>query len=93
MIKYIDFRRIKGQILIDIIKPLNIISAEIIQHNTESINSDLNDIRGIPICKINKSKLFWDISACESKLIVEDNGKLYVHQMMLNIHAKVLELK
>ena len=73
LVKYIDFRRIKGQILIDIIKPLNIIPAEIIQYNAESINSDINDIRGIPIYRFDN---IFDESACGSNLIIEDNGKV-----------------
>ncbi|RGB27928.1 BTB/POZ protein [Rhizophagus diaphanus] len=48
LIEYIDFRRIK-RAQIDFIEPLKVIPAEIIQHNTELIDSDLNNIRGIPI--------------------------------------------
>ncbi|CAB5188863.1 unnamed protein product [Rhizophagus irregularis] len=79
--KFIDFRRIKGQILVDIIEPLKIIPSEIIlniyRNNTKFTNSNLNDIRGIStmsICKLNE--IVWDETACGSKLIVEDDGKV-----------------
>ncbi|RIA79447.1 BTB/POZ protein [Glomus cerebriforme] len=49
LVKYIDFRRIEGQILVDIIEPLEIIPAEIIlnvyRYNTKSSNLHLNRIR------------------------------------------------
>ncbi|GBC28620.2 hypothetical protein GLOIN_2v810459 [Rhizophagus irregularis DAOM 181602=DAOM 197198] len=75
LIEYIDFRRIKKS-QFDFIEPLKIIPAEIIQHNSELINSDLNNIRGIPIYRIKESELFWDESACGSNLVIEDNGKI-----------------
>ncbi|CAB5356748.1 unnamed protein product [Rhizophagus irregularis] len=75
LIEYIDFRRIKKS-QFDFIEPLKIIPAEIIQHNSELINSDLNNIRGIPIYRIKESELFWDASACGSGLIIENNGKV-----------------
>jgi len=91
LIKYIDFSRIKGRILIDIIKPLDIIPAEIIQQNGESINSDLNDIRGIPLYRFDN---IFDEFACGSELIIEDNGKVVrapkscgKHQ---NVRAKII---
>uniref|UniRef100_U9UFS2 B30.2/SPRY domain-containing protein n=2 Tax=Rhizophagus irregularis TaxID=588596 RepID=U9UFS2_RHIID len=75
LIKFIDFRRIKGQILVDIIEPLEIVQAKIIldvyRYYTKSNNSNLNDIRGIP-----KIEYVWDETACGSKLIIEDNGKV-----------------
>jgi hypothetical protein len=92
LVEYIDFRRIKkGQF--DFIKPLKIIPDEIIQHNSESINSNLNNIRGIPIYRIKESDLLWDESACGSNLIIENNGKIvqaknncYLHQ---SVRAKI----
>uniref|UniRef100_U9UII7 B30.2/SPRY domain-containing protein n=1 Tax=Rhizophagus irregularis (strain DAOM 181602 / DAOM 197198 / MUCL 43194) TaxID=747089 RepID=U9UII7_RHIID len=75
LIEYIDFRRIKrGQF--DFIEPLKIIPAEIIQHNSELVDSDLNNIRGIPIYRFKESELFWDRLACGPELIIEDNGKV-----------------
>ncbi|CAB5189692.1 uncharacterized protein OCT59_000941 [Rhizophagus irregularis] len=83
LVEFIDFRRIKGQVLINIIEPLEIVPARIIlnvyRHYTKSNNSNLNDIRGIPILpkySINESDYVWDESACGSKLIIEDNGKI-----------------
>jgi hypothetical protein len=100
LVEFIDFRRIKGQILVDIIEPLEIVPAKIIlsvyRHYTKSNNSNLNDTRGIPtpICRINESDYVWDGSACGSKLNIEDNGKIVYapngcssHQ---NVRAKML---
>jgi hypothetical protein len=74
LVKYIDFRRIKGQVLVDFIEPLEIIPVEIIlsvyRYLAKSNNSDLNDTRGMPIMMY-----VWDELACGSKLIIEDNGK------------------
>jgi hypothetical protein len=92
LVEYIDFRRINS-VQFDIIGPLKIIPAEIIQNNSKSINSDLNNTRGIPIYRINESDLFWDESECGSELIIEENGKvvhapndLYSHQ---SVRAKI----
>jgi hypothetical protein len=75
LIKYIDFGRIKGQVLVDFIEPLEIIPVEIIlsvyRHIAKSNNSELDDIRGIPM-----TMYVWDETACGSKLIIEDNGKI-----------------
>src|SRR5947199_2533288 len=66
LVKFIDFRRIKSRILTDIIKPLEIIPAEIILNVfRDKTKSDFSDIRG--------TLYFWDKSACGSKLIVEDD--------------------
>src|SRR6185369_13678468 len=58
--------------------PLEIIPTEIIlsvyRCKAVSNNSDSNDFRGTPIHKIDD--LIWDESACGSKLIIEDNGKV-----------------
>ncbi|CAB4403676.1 unnamed protein product [Rhizophagus irregularis] len=92
LVEYIDFRRISKDQL-DIIEPLKIIPTKIIQNNSKSINSVLNNIRGIPIYRINGSDLTWDESACGSELIIEENGKvvrapndLYLHQ---SVRAKI----
>jgi hypothetical protein len=78
LIKFIDFRRIKGQTLAAVIEPLQIVPSEIIvnayRHIAMTNNSDLNVVRGIPIYKLNE--LVWDESACGSELIIEDNGKV-----------------
>ncbi|GBB90589.1 hypothetical protein RclHR1_01760013 [Rhizophagus clarus] len=75
LIEYIDFSRIKRN-QFDFIEPLKIIPAEIIQHTLESIYSDSSNIRGIPIYRIKDSELVWDESACGSKLVIEDDGKV-----------------
>jgi len=104
LIKFIDFNQIKAQILADIIEPLKIISVEIIvgiyRNKALSNNLDSNGIRGTSqrTCKLNESDHVWDESACGTKLIIEDNGKVvhapndcYIHQ---NVRAKmVLENK
>jgi hypothetical protein len=93
LIKFIDFRRIKAQIITDIIEPLEIIPIEIIlgayRHMALSSNLNLSNTRGIPI---NESGYLWDETACGSKLIIEDNGTIVYapnscsHQ---NVRAKI----
>jgi hypothetical protein len=77
LIEFIDFRRIEGQVLTDIIDPLEIISTNVIldvyRLKIRSNNSDINNIRGIPI---HYSNYVWDESACGENLIIEDNGKI-----------------
>ncbi|GBC06503.1 hypothetical protein RclHR1_06890007 [Rhizophagus clarus] len=79
LIEFIDFRRIKRQIFADLIDPLEIIPTKIIlnvyRYIAKSNSSDLSDIRGIPM-SICESDYVWDESACGSKLIIEDNGKV-----------------
>jgi len=98
LIKFIDFKLIKGQILAKIIEPLKIIPVEIIlnvyRHKVISNNSDLNKFRGIHM--VNQSDLVWDESACGSKLIIEDDGKVVRGQNGYNGHQNVrakMELK
>ncbi|RGB27927.1 hypothetical protein C1646_768471 [Rhizophagus diaphanus] len=78
LVEFINFRRIQGQVLVDIIEPLEIVPAKIIlniyRHNTRSINSELNHFRGISIT--NHANYVWDESACGSKVIIENNGKV-----------------
>ncbi|RGB30447.1 hypothetical protein C1646_671684 [Rhizophagus diaphanus] len=75
LVKFIDFRRIKSQILADFIEPLEIVSNEIIfnfyRYVALSNNLNLSNTRGKP--QIN---YVWDKLACGSKLIIEDNGKI-----------------
>ena len=52
-------------------------------------NSDLNVIRGVPIYKLNESELVWDETACGSKLIIEDNGKVVRAPNNCNTHQSV----
>ncbi|CAB5189647.1 unnamed protein product [Rhizophagus irregularis] len=77
LVKFIDFRRIKPQILADIIEPLEIIPDKIIsnvyRYVALSSNLNLNNTRGI---SINEIGYVWDKSACGSKFIIEDNGKI-----------------
>jgi hypothetical protein len=92
LVKLFDFRRIKGQILVNIIEPLGITPIEIIlnvyRYSMLSFNSDLNDTRGIPF-----NYYVYDESACGSKLTIEDNGKIVQapngcgHQ---NVRAKIV---
>ncbi|CAB4403530.1 unnamed protein product [Rhizophagus irregularis] len=77
LVKFIDFRRIKPQILADIIEPLEIIPDKIIsnvyRYVALSSNLNLNNTRGI---SINEISYVWDKSACGSKFVIEDNGKI-----------------
>ncbi|CAB5356741.1 unnamed protein product [Rhizophagus irregularis] len=70
-------QRIKPQILADIIEPLEIIPDKIIsnvyRYVALSSNLNLNNTRGI---SINEIGYVWDKSACGSKFIIEDNGKI-----------------
>ncbi|RGB33774.1 hypothetical protein C1646_815825 [Rhizophagus diaphanus] len=93
LIKFIDFRRIEGQILTDVIEPLEIISEKIIldvyRQKAKLNESDLNNIRGIPI-----PVCVWDDTACGSKLIFENNGKIVRLQSQTkssrNVKAKMI---
>ena len=68
--KFIDFRRIKGQIFVDVIEPLNIIPEIVLnfyRNMAKSCALNLNHTRGIPV---------WNASACGSGLILDDDGKV-----------------
>ncbi|CAG8465665.1 17545_t:CDS:2 [Rhizophagus irregularis] len=86
-------QRIEGQILTDVIEPLEIISEKIIldvyRQKAKLNESDLNNIRGIPI-----PVCVWDDTACGSKLIFENNGKIVRLQSQTkssrNVKAKMI---
>ncbi|GBC28662.2 hypothetical protein GLOIN_2v1482344 [Rhizophagus irregularis DAOM 181602=DAOM 197198] len=73
LVKYIDFKRIKTHILANFIEPLGIIPTEIVCNAYRNIallsNFSLSDFR-------NESDYVWDETACGSKLIIKDNGKI-----------------
>jgi hypothetical protein len=100
LIKYIDFTRIKGVILADVIEPLEIISARIIsdvyRKKVRLNKSDSNDVRGIPMMSIHSSYI-WDESECGSSVIIEDNGKVVRLPNKVgswrNVRAKMLLLE
>jgi hypothetical protein len=85
LVKLIDFRRIKTQILANIIEPLEIIPDKIIsyvyRYMALSNNSNLNYIRG--------TMYIWDESACGSKLIIKDGGKIVQATNNCNSHQNV----
>ncbi|GES97531.1 hypothetical protein GLOIN_2v1487378 [Rhizophagus clarus] len=74
LVEFIDFKRIKPQILADIIEPLEIIPYEIIsnvyRYVALSSNFNLSDTRG------KSTDYVWDESICGSRLIIVDNGKM-----------------
>ncbi|CAB5356735.1 unnamed protein product [Rhizophagus irregularis] len=76
LVEFIDFKRINGQILADVIDPLEIVPSKVILNVYRDIarsnNSNLNDTRGI----MPKTMYAWDESACGSNLVIEDNGKI-----------------
>ncbi|GET03754.1 hypothetical protein GLOIN_2v1482360 [Rhizophagus clarus] len=88
--KFIDFGQIKGQILTDIIEPLEIVPSRTIMNVYRQIvrlnNLNSNEIRGIP-----PTIYIWDKSTCGSGLIIEDNEKVVragnAHQ---NVRAKMI---
>ncbi|UZN99703.1 uncharacterized protein OCT59_000970 [Rhizophagus irregularis] len=90
LVKFIDFRKIKVQILADFIEPLEIISDKIISNVYRFVallnNLDLCDIRG------KLTGYVWDETACGSKLVIEDNGKT-IHALnscgYQNVRAKI----
>ncbi|GES97604.1 hypothetical protein GLOIN_2v436000 [Rhizophagus clarus] len=95
LVEFINFCRIKGQILVNFIEPLEIIPNEVLlnvyRHKVLLDNSDLSYIRGIPIY----SNYVWDESSCGSKLIIEDSGKVvytsnYLVNSWQNVRAKIL---
>ncbi|GBB93371.1 hypothetical protein RclHR1_21590001 [Rhizophagus clarus] len=78
--QFIDFSLIDGYILTDIIDPLEIIPSNIILNIYKQIAKSnglySSGIRGISMYKYKESNYVWDESACGSKLIIEDNGKV-----------------
>ncbi|GES97528.1 hypothetical protein GLOIN_2v1482344 [Rhizophagus clarus] len=92
LIKYIDFRRIKGQVLVNLIEPLEIVPVKILMsvyRNIALLNSlNISDIRGKPHM-INEIDYVWDEIACGSNLIIEDNGKIVQASNNCNTHRNV----
>ncbi|RGB37165.1 hypothetical protein C1646_666378 [Rhizophagus diaphanus] len=90
LIKYIDFKRIKTYILANFIEPLEIIPTEIFYSTYRNIalssNYNLSDFRGKAI---NESGYFWDETACGSKLIIKDNGKIVEALKNCSTHQNV----
>ena len=96
LIKFIDFRRIKGQILVSIIEPLEIVPNELLisvyRYNALSLNNpDLVEFRGTSpkFKKFNESAYIWDESACGSNLIIEDNGSVVKASYDCDSHQSV----
>ncbi|GBB90598.1 hypothetical protein RclHR1_01760022 [Rhizophagus clarus] len=77
LIKFIDFRKIKTQIIAGFIEPLKIISTDIILDAYRNIallnNFNICDIRGKTV---HDSSYVWDKTTCGSNLTIEDNGKI-----------------
>ncbi|GBB90590.1 hypothetical protein RclHR1_01760014 [Rhizophagus clarus] len=76
LVEFIDFKRIKPQILADFIEPLEIIPDKIISnvYRYVALSNDLN-LCGSCREPINEFSYVWDDTACGSKLIIEDDGK------------------
>jgi hypothetical protein len=92
LVKFIDFKLIKTQLLADLIEPLGIIPTELIfdvyRHKALLNNSDLNEIRGRPIYKFNESHFTWDELTCGSRLIIEDDRKVVCASKDLNFKSQ-----
>ncbi|GES97513.1 hypothetical protein GLOIN_2v1482344 [Rhizophagus clarus] len=92
LVKYIDFKRIKGQVLVNLIEPLEIIPVETllsVYRNIVLLNSlDFKDIRG-NLHVIDKASYVWDETARGSSLIIEDNGKIVEASNNCNTHQSV----
>jgi hypothetical protein len=78
LVEHINFMRMDGQILADIIEPLEIIPAKIsidVYRQKARLNkSELNKTRGIPVAI--GFKYVWDESECGSNALIEDNGRI-----------------
>ncbi|GBC06505.1 hypothetical protein RclHR1_06890009 [Rhizophagus clarus] len=89
LIKFIDFNQIDGRILTDIIEPLEIIPTKIIlDAYRQRVRSHCTGLIGVRGIRINESNFAWDESACGSKLIIEENGKV-VSAVNCNSHQSV----
>ncbi|RIA90752.1 hypothetical protein C1645_875900 [Glomus cerebriforme] len=90
LVKFIDFRRIKEEIITDIIEPLEITpTVKVYRHQLRSPNT--NCFRGTPY----NFGYIWDESARGSKLIIEDNGKVVCaaqsdHYILQSVRAKIV---
>ncbi|GBB85594.1 hypothetical protein RclHR1_01210002 [Rhizophagus clarus] len=90
LIKFIDLKRIKGQVLAKIIEPLGIVPEEAImdvyRYKAISNDSDLNDVRGM-------SPYVWDELACGSKILIKENGSIvestYEFQHLQSVRSKM----
>ncbi|CAB5363513.1 unnamed protein product [Rhizophagus irregularis] len=71
LVKFIDFKRIKEQIITDIIEPLEITPTVIVYRSNNKV---FNNIRGISC--LYEFAYVWDRSTCGSNLLIEDNGKV-----------------
>jgi hypothetical protein len=75
LVKFIDFKQIKVQIITNIIEPLEITpTVRDYSHQVSSEESDVNYIRGIP--SLYKFAYVWAKPKPESNLIIEDNGEI-----------------
>ncbi|CAG8680636.1 uncharacterized protein OCT59_020450 [Rhizophagus irregularis] len=89
---FIDFSQIESQILSNIIEPLEITPSNMIvsvyRQIAKSNNLCPSGVRGISMYKFTESDYVWDESACGSRLIVEDNGRV-VHAPHSGGHQSV----
>ncbi|CAB5156990.1 unnamed protein product [Rhizophagus irregularis] len=84
--------QIESQILSNIIEPLEITPSNMIvsvyRQIAKSNNLCPSGVRGISMYKFTESDYVWDESACGSRLIVEDNGRV-VHAPHSGGHQSV----
>ncbi|GBC05761.1 hypothetical protein RclHR1_06400011 [Rhizophagus clarus] len=83
LIKYIDFSRIKGQILANVIEPLEIVSDKTIlnayRKKARSNFLEKDESRSIPQLQFLKEfsdNYVWDESGCGSELVIMENGRI-----------------
>ncbi|RIA87114.1 hypothetical protein C1645_828271 [Glomus cerebriforme] len=80
--KFIDFKRIKGSVLTDIIEPLEIVSPKILnnayRYKTKHRNSDLNGFRGVApsLFMFDESDCVWDEYSHGSHISIMDDRKV-----------------
>ncbi|RGB37161.1 hypothetical protein C1646_757212 [Rhizophagus diaphanus] len=86
LVKYIDFKRIKTHILANFIVPLGIIPTEIVCSAYQNI-ALLSNFSSRYF--LNESDYVWDETACGSKLIIKDNGKIVQALKGCSLHQNV----
>ncbi|CAB5188868.1 unnamed protein product [Rhizophagus irregularis] len=77
-IKFIDFSKIKGQILANIVEPLEIVPDKIIldAYRKKAVSNfiELDEFRSMT--EFSEPNYVWDESACGSKLFIMENGNI-----------------
>lgn len=95
-IKYIDFSKIKGQILANIIEPLEIVPAKMIldAYRQKAVTNfiELDELRSMT--EFSEPTYVWDELACGSKLFIMENGNIiqstFGQNSLQSVRAEIL---